>query len=407
MSVAKRAYYHQINKLSKQLKRPLQLVADMMPIGFSDEDYFQTFKLCFAGLWQSLIAKKRIYDMMDRERLRKHIKPIYFFPEPSDLLLRNSISIRNRTRNSHNQGVVKNEKERAALRKKYELTSKKREIVKVRKKKKNEELQQNVKPSFSNYFIKTYFNIKHTHPEDVNSRMRILEEAAKFKCPETISFMFKVNSAERNYHLRFFAFQTLQKQFGFPEVHLHRNRKGKPHPGDKTKPKKMDTPKLLMDEILQSEYDLEKNKRFDVFISHSTKDYKTIIKLKTMLNRQGLSVYIDWIEDRESLRREMTSKETAQAISQRIIHSRSMLVVFSESSLSSTWVPWEIGFAQALGKNVCLLKLEIVENVPEYLEIFHDAMIEDEIIVVKDGIRKMPIERWIVDKNDENSHYPL
>ena len=158
----------------------------------------------------------------------------------------------------------------------------------------------------------------------------------------------------------------------------------------------MDTPKLLMDEILQSEYDLENNKRFDVFISHSTKDYNTIIKLKTMLNRQGLSVYIDWIEDRESLRREMTSKETAQAISQRIIHSRSMLVVLTESSLSSTWVPWELGFAQALGKIVCLLKLEDVENAPEYMEIYHEAMIENEVIVVKDGLRLLPIERWLV-----------
>lgn len=396
MSVAKRAYNNQMNKLSKQLKRPLRLVADMMPIGFSDEDYFRTFKSCFAGLWQSLVDKKRIYDMMDRERSRKHIKPIYFFPEPINLLIHNSISIRNRTRNLHNLGVVKDEQERVTLRNKYELKTMKRETEKARGKKKNEELQQNVMPSFSNYFIKTYFYVKHTHPDDVNSRMRILEEAAKFKCPETISFMFKVNSAERNYHLRFFAFQTLQKQFGFPQVHLHHNRKGKPHPGDKIKPKKMDTPKLLMDEILQSEYDLENNKRFDVFISHSTKDYNTIIKLKTMLNRQGLSVYIDWIEDRESLRREMTSKETAQAISQRIIHSRSMLVVLTESSLSSTWVPWELGFAQALGKIVCLLKLEDVENAPEYMEIYHEAMIENEVIVVKDGLRLLPIERWVV-----------
>ena len=355
MSVAKRAYNNQMNKLSKQLKRPLRLVADMMPIGFSDEDYFRTFKSCFAGLWQSLVDKKRIYDMMDRERSRKHIKPIYFFPEPINLLIHNSISIRNRTRNLHNLGVVKDEKERVTLRNKYELKTMKRETEKARRKKRNEELQQNVMPSFSNYFIKTYFYVKHTHPDDVNSRMRILEEAAKFKCPETISFMFKVNSAERNYHLRFFAFQTLQKQFGFPQVHLHRNRKGKPHPGDKIKPKKMDTPKLLMDEILQSEYDLENNKRFDVFISH-----------------------------------------TAQAISQRIIHSRSMLVVLTESSLSSTWVPWELGFAQALGKIVCLLKLEDVENAPEYMEIYHEAMIENEVIVVKDGLRLLPIERWVV-----------
>ena len=75
-----------------------------------------------------------------------------------------------------------------------------------------------------------------------------------------------------------------------------------------------------------------------------------------------------------------------------------MLAVLTESSLSSTWVPWELGFAQALGKNVCLLKLDVVENAPEYLEIYHDAMIENEIIVVKDELQSIPIERWIVGK---------
>lgn len=395
MSVAKRAYQGEMVRFNRQMKRPLQLVADMMPIGFTDEEYYKTFKVCFAGLWHTIEEKKRTYDLMDKERKRKHQEPIYFFPQLYDFLAKQSCAIRNKTRNKHQQGQILGEAERIALKAKYETRSKHREAAKEKKKTEITELQQAVTPKFANYFIKTYFYVKRTHPEDVNTRMRILEEAAKFKCAETISLMFKVNAAERNFKLREFAFLTLQKQFGYPQVHLHRNRNGKLHPGDDLMPRKMDTPQLLMEEIYQSEYNLEQNKKFDVFLSHSSKDKEAIIKLKAMLNRQGLTVYIDWIEDRNALKRELTSVDTARAITERINHSRAVLYVLSETGLTSVWTPWELGYAQALGKKICVLPMGTNIKAPEYLDIYNRAVVEEDKVFVKMDNKRVLIEEWI------------
>ena len=396
MSVAKRAYQGEMLRFNRQMKRPLQLVADMMPIGFTDEEYYKTFKVCFAGLWHTIEEKKRTYDLMDKERKRKHQEPIYFFPQPDDFLAKQSCAIRNKTRNKHQQDQILSEAERKALKAKYETRSKQREAAKEKKKTEITELQQAVTPKFANYFIKTYFYVKRTHPEDVNTRMRILEEAAKFKCAETISLMFKVNAAERNFKLREFAFLTLQKQFGYPQVHLHRNRNGKLHPGDDLMPRKMDTPQLLMEEIYQSEYNLEQNKKFDVFLSHSSKDKEAIIKLKAMLNRQGLTVYIDWIEDRNALKRELTSVYTARALTERINHSRAVLYVLSETGITSVWTPWELGYAQALGKKICVLPMETNIKAPEYLEIYKKAIVEVDRVFVMVDDKTLPIEGWVL-----------
>ena len=226
--------------------------------------------------------------------------------------------------------------------------------------------------------------------------MRILEEAAKFQCEETETFLRKVNASERNIHFRLFAFQTLQKQFGHTAIHLHSNRSGKMRPGDDIVPKKMDTPSLLMEEIYNSEYELEKNKKFDVFLSHSSKDYDTIIRLKTMLNSVGLTVYVDWIEDRNALKRELTNVDTARAIIERIKQSRSILYVLTETSNASVWTPWELGYAYARDKRIAVLKLVEGLKVPEYLEIYNKAIIHDGMIAItKDGLSDpVCIKEW-------------
>ena len=394
MSVAERAYIRDTNELSKHLKRPFHLVADMMPEGFTDQNFVDTFKECFPGLWQQIEEFKKEHDLADEQRRKKGLTNVqYSFPDPEEFILFKTKAVRNNIRNKHKSGKILPLEERDRLRNHFINHSAKREKEKQQKRTVIESLKQSVAPSHTNYFIKTYFYVKRVHSEDVDTRMRILEEAAKFQCEETEVFFRKVNAAERNYTLRHFAFTTLQKTFGHSQVHFHSNRSGKERLGDKSIPKKMDKPELLMQEIYKSQYDLERKKSFDVFLSHSSKDYGTIIRLKTMLNSQGLTVYVDWVQDRQALSRELTSVDTAKAIVERIRQSKSVLYVLTKASAKSVWTPWELGYAQALGKKICVLPLEEVDEAPEYLEIYDVAYVKDGIIVINSG--GQTINEWI------------
>lgn len=395
MSVAKRAYVGAMNRLCKRMKRPISIVCDIMSSGFTDGDFVNKFKECFAGLWQELVDKKGEYDEMDRGRLRKHFKSIYHFARPAEFLLGVARCHIARIRKHHLLGEVKSEEERDAIYRKHRAKS----LVSMTKREHHENEVRNslqmAEPEFSNYFIKTYFDIKRNHPEDVDSRTRILEEAAKFKCAATISFMRKVNSAERNFTLRHFAFETLQKRFGFPAVHLYRNRKGKRRLGDDLKPSLINTPKDLVSAIYESQYNLEAHKVFHVFLSHSLHDQDKLLKLKVLLNSLNLTVYLDWTEDRVALQRKLTSADTAKVIMERIKNCKSVMYILTDASLSSAWASWELGYAHALGKKICVLKIEEVTENPAFLDLYDQAEICGETVVVhSNGVQK-PLGAWL------------
>lgn len=228
MSVAERAYIRDVNELSKKVKRGFHLTAELMPDGFTDEEYLATYKECFSGQWQMIVDFKKEHDISDRQRQKKGLTKIqYKFPEPDEFVLFKTKAVRKNIRDKHKKGEILTGEEREALRCRYITKTTKRESEKIQERREIENFQQNVAPAHTNYFIKTYFYVKRVHPEDVDTRMRILEEAAKFKCYETEVFFRKVNAAERNYTLRNFAFRTLQTTFGYSQVHFHANRKGK------------------------------------------------------------------------------------------------------------------------------------------------------------------------------------
>lgn len=395
MSVAKRAYDGEMIRLRKVLKRPLLITCEIMPSGFTDADFVNTFKGCFAGMWQTICDKKMEYDEMDRGRIRKHFKPIYCFPSPSTFLLETANNHITRIRKRHMRGEIKSEEERVMLCQKHlEKSLVRKHRREVREKEANDPLQL-VDPEFSNYFIKTYFDIKHRHPEDVDSRMRILEEAAKFKCAATIAFMRKVNSAERNFTLRYFAFETLQKTFGFSAVLLHRNRKGKHHLGDTAKPSMVNSPGELVAAIYESQNSLERHKVFHVFLSHSMQDHDKLIRLKALLNSLGLSVYLDWAEDRAALRRNLTNADTARVIIERMKNCKSVMYVRTSASLASTWAAWELGYAHALQKKICVLNVEDIAERPAFLNLYDEAVVCGEDVMVCSNGTQQPIKAWL------------
>jgi len=83
--------------------------------------------------------------------------------------------------------------------------------------------------------------------------------------------------------------------------------------------------------------------RFDVFLSHSFLDAQIVLGVKELLEAEGLRVYVDWIEDAQMDRSQVTAK-TADILRTRMQHSSSLIYATSATSSQSKWMPWELGY---------------------------------------------------------------
>lgn len=84
-------------------------------------------------------------------------------------------------------------------------------------------------------------------------------------------------------------------------------------------------------------------RRYDVFLSHSTKDAEIVLGVKLVLEEQGKKVYVDWIDDAELDRTRVTPK-TAAVLRDRMKSCVSLVFIATENSSSSKWTPWELGY---------------------------------------------------------------
>ncbi len=83
------------------------------------------------------------------------------------------------------------------------------------------------------------------------------------------------------------------------------------------------------------------------FLSHSTKDAELVFGAMKVLEGHGAKVYID---KKDPSLPPYTNKETANTLKDRIKQSNKFVLLASENSKSSSWVPWELGLAdQAKG----------------------------------------------------------
>jgi hypothetical protein len=83
--------------------------------------------------------------------------------------------------------------------------------------------------------------------------------------------------------------------------------------------------------------------RFDVFLSHASEDARIIAGVKALLEQEGLSVYVDWLQDPQ-LDRTRVNAATAELLRVRMNRSGYLLYASSNSSSNSKWMPWELGY---------------------------------------------------------------
>lgn len=82
---------------------------------------------------------------------------------------------------------------------------------------------------------------------------------------------------------------------------------------------------------------------FDVFLSHAYEDAEVVTGIKGLIEDQGQTVYIDWIEDSEADRSQVTPA-TAGLLRRRMKNCRFLLYVSSSAATRSRWMPWELGY---------------------------------------------------------------
>ena len=97
-------------------------------------------------------------------------------------------------------------------------------------------------------------------------------------------------------------------------------------------------------------------KQFDIFLSHSSKDVELVLGLKLQLEDLKYSVYIDWIDDPDMDRSRVT-KTTAEKLQKRMKQSLSLVYAFTENGSNSKWMPWELGYFDALKSKAAVLPI--------------------------------------------------
>ena len=93
----------------------------------------------------------------------------------------------------------------------------------------------------------------------------------------------------------------------------------------------------------------DSTKLYDIFLSHSSKDKELIAGLKLLLNDMGYSVYVDWND--EKIDPNNVTPETAAILRERMKQCKSLIYAFSENASNSKWMPWELGYFDALKKS--------------------------------------------------------
>ena len=91
---------------------------------------------------------------------------------------------------------------------------------------------------------------------------------------------------------------------------------------------------------------MESSKRatgFDIFLSHSISDAELVLGVKVLLEEMGKKVYVDWVDDPE-LDRSQVTQHTAERWRGRMKQSDSLLYIATENASGSKWMPWELGF---------------------------------------------------------------
>lgn len=143
-------------------------------------------------------------------------------------------------------------------------------------------------------------------------------------------------------------------------------------------------------------------KTYDIFLSHSFKDGELIYGLKAELEKRQLTVYVDWIEDPQ-LSRENVTKDTARTLRDRMKLCTALLYATSQNTQDSRWMPWELGYFDGVTGKVAICPVSESGEAftkAQYLQLYpqakpHPLPDRDYIWIWEDGKILGDIRDWI------------
>lgn len=370
---------------SKKLKEPIENVIKLMPPGFSDIEFLTEFRRCYAYLWDDLCKEHRYYERKNKTFNGK--KPL-FFPETGTFVLKSGYRAIKKARLYGSKALTQAEQTalRNALIDKCDKTlRKRRERIKE-----HMDILQDVVPNYVSHMIKSYFHNRRINLANVNIRYYILNEIAKFDNKRLIGFFSSVMKSERNDVCREFAFRTLQKWD--KTVQQPKKRRGEKWPNEDMQPVIPSNPNQLMDMICLLQ--MEKDKSYNVFLSHRSTDKDIVIKIKEMLNSKGLSVYVDWMQDREGLPRDKMNENTLNVLKTRILQSNCLLYVHTMYCRDSDIIPIEIEFAENQHIPIIVLNIDNSSEL-EFTQGKTRALVRNQEIFVMNNNKELSIDKWI------------
>ena len=343
------------------------MVAEILKPGYTMDDLREEFKKYYPYEWQIICERYKQYLQKDnylvfvgKKRRYKPTKPNKYFEELPKVKYLMSAGYRKKHAEIYNE-VVRQEKEK-------KLEKKRLNKVRVRNDKINLKKQnmQSVEPLFLEALICAYYKKGNT----IEDKLEIFKEIQKFDCDRATQFFYKLNDSERNNQIRNMAFQHLQNTGHY--VKKRKNFKGKKKIYMTEKSNFYVTPADLA-KRLELKTSVQNKKRYDVFLSHSSKDAEQIRNIMHILNKEGFVCYCDWTSDNDFLKRSMVSDYTKEVLKKRMLQSENLIYICSKNSRQSKWVRFELEYYDNYGKGkIYVINLDdqdLKKNAENYKEL--------------------------------------
>jgi hypothetical protein len=135
-----------------------------------------------------------------------------------------------------------------------------------------------------------------------------------------------------------------------------------------------------------------------MFLSHSHRDRELISPAIAFFRSHGVVIYVDWMDEGMP---DVVSGETAKRIKARIGEHRKFVVLVTENSKDSRWVPWELGYADPTRGMENIASFPVSEGVDfsqnEYMKIYPKIQYVNNIWWVwkDDPLELTRLEEWL------------
>ncbi|QNM15798.1 toll/interleukin-1 receptor domain-containing protein [Fusobacterium hominis] len=354
---AKGIFEKEFNKIIIKINKALNRIRYILPYEYNYFDIKSCLERLYFFEYKELLDFKEYYDKKNLYLLKHNKKSRYFLPS-IEIILKRKTSMKKLLKLEIKKEYQVNFKEEI-VQKKYIELQKERELKNKSRYEnllKAQERVQKVEPEFLDKLLGLYFRKTTTQKE----KMYLFSEIEKYFCKKTINFFRKIHDTEYNNQLRERAFKRLQEWGNYVRL-----RKGK-FIVVKTKNKKRkkfikEIYKFQISNIEKTPFELEKRieesldqklKIYDYFISHSSKNFLFVQKLKDKLNSKGKSIYCDWISDNHYLKRTLVGEATKLVINKRLEQSKYLILIDTKEARNSIWVKYELNYFYNLKKKI-------------------------------------------------------